>query len=611
MELESEDDFLAEHPLGDIVGDIETLIDSASPEQDPNSDTDAVASDSRRPANATLDACLNFYQQVKKETHKDAMEALLEAAWSEDPRVALRLIFRLRDTRRGEGLREHFLICLFWLRRRNHYRTFLYNLAHVDKVGYWKDLLELVIAELMGLENYLHQQHDEKRRAWTFKYLKKSQREGKADKKKSFGQLRREVFAGRKIIDKEEDMATAKKAFDENPEYRMIHVRVASLFADQLLRDLAELQAGRPVSPAGKWSPSCCKRHDRLTLISSTIAQMVYPRGTSGIAETDYKRYMVMAKVHYRTICLAPLRARFHVAEQFMSDNRWDEIVYERVPSVCMKRNRHLFEKNSRSTFQEYLDESEGKKEMTSESASKPYASMERIRRLIAEEIDHEALQSQWDALVKKLKETDCFLTNSLAVCGVPDSARGQRPPPGTVMSLLIAELARVPFKGQICEHSYRPGFFSVPNGSLNDKVTAVRKMNRDYPLAIEDVFALVLKRAVETNTPKEDMIRRIFVFSKPYSFHFPSGNSVYEESKRQFSEAGYELPEVIAWICSGAKRQRQSEQPIKIESGGIHVSGYSKALCEIFTEGKIERLDDYSTMLHAVQPYDYVRVLD
>jgi len=68
---------------------------------------------------------------------------MLDAAWKENSTLALKLVFQLRDVRRGKSAKVEFYHCLSWLMR-NHHETMMKNLEHLPLHGYWKDLLFLV-----------------------------------------------------------------------------------------------------------------------------------------------------------------------------------------------------------------------------------------------------------------------------------------------------------------------------------------------------------------------------------------------------------------------------------------------------------------------------------
>ena len=82
-------------------------------------------------------------------TSPEHIVTMLEAAWQENAGLTLKLIFQLRDNRRGKAAKLEFYHCLSWLYE-NHFRTLLKNLEHLPLHGYWKDLLWLVHFTMTG-----------------------------------------------------------------------------------------------------------------------------------------------------------------------------------------------------------------------------------------------------------------------------------------------------------------------------------------------------------------------------------------------------------------------------------------------------------------------------
>jgi len=71
-------------------------------------------------------------------------------AWLEDPLTTIKILLHCRDCRNGKGERLIILYALIWLRRCKPI-TYLKNLSNFIKVGYYKDLLNIVKeAELDG-----------------------------------------------------------------------------------------------------------------------------------------------------------------------------------------------------------------------------------------------------------------------------------------------------------------------------------------------------------------------------------------------------------------------------------------------------------------------------
>jgi len=90
-----------------------------------------------------------FLSQVMQNTAQSFSVSMLEKAWQENSALTLKLIFQLRDIRRGKAAKLQFYHCLSWLYK-NHFRTLLKNLEHLPLHGYWKDLLWLVLFTMTG-----------------------------------------------------------------------------------------------------------------------------------------------------------------------------------------------------------------------------------------------------------------------------------------------------------------------------------------------------------------------------------------------------------------------------------------------------------------------------
>ncbi|KAG0236208.1 hypothetical protein BGW42_003853 [Actinomortierella wolfii] len=96
---------------------------------------------------STKDARLDFFFEVLQNTDKDTIDRLAHASWRVSPLDTLRLIFQLRSILDGKGERNGFYWCLEYLRR-EHPKTFLYNLRYVPDHGYWKDLLNWLVYQV-------------------------------------------------------------------------------------------------------------------------------------------------------------------------------------------------------------------------------------------------------------------------------------------------------------------------------------------------------------------------------------------------------------------------------------------------------------------------------
>lgn len=76
---------------------------------------------------------------------------LFKNAFNEDPDLALKCLFYLRDCRGGQGERRFFRICLKWLAK-NYPEVVKKNLKHIPEYGRWDDLFVFINTSI-SLEN--------------------------------------------------------------------------------------------------------------------------------------------------------------------------------------------------------------------------------------------------------------------------------------------------------------------------------------------------------------------------------------------------------------------------------------------------------------------------
>ncbi|KAG7452469.1 uncharacterized protein BT62DRAFT_879605 [Guyanagaster necrorhizus] len=574
---------------------------------------------------------------------KDNLAEVLSKSWAEDAPLTLRLIWQLRSVPDGKGEKEAFyrqwLIFSFsafgWLYD-NHPRTAISNLHLLyepvcfnDKIkndtgrahGYWKDLLNILalatVDELGSDEStFLHREHN-----------KESQRQA------------REARAARGL-ERYETLASKLK----EPKYRALYIAVARLFAARLCMDISLLtqsesiptEAGRlshlrQLSLVGKWAPSAGGSHDRFTNITTAISYLMYnsraslpimfPSSLESSTVHPFEKASILRSFFQRWV-LTPLRTASEIPETYMSANRWDEIKYTRVPSVCMKNNSERFFKHDPEGFQDYMIEVEsGKKTISGATlmpneilhqivahsadrgASEKYPKLAEFKKTIAENKVRVA-EAQWNTLISRLRESGS-IDNAIALCDVSGSMGSfqhsdAKDPilPALALSLVLSKLSKAPFNDGFITFSRRPEFIRLdPTKSLYDTVAGMVETNWEMNTNFNAVFMdLLLPLAIKHNIKQEDMIKRFFVFSD-MQFDEADGQSSdpaawetnYDMIEKAYKAAGYEVPQLVFWDLS-----RYGTTQVMAERKGIALmNGFSPALMKVFMgeceEGELE----------------------
>jgi len=120
----------------------------------------------------------------------------------------------------------------------------------------------------------------------------------------------------------------------------------------------------------------------------------------------------------------------------------------------------------------------------------------------------------------------------------------------------------------------------------VSQMLTSSWRMSTDFNAVFEK---LLLPMAVNHNIPKEDMVKRIFVFS---DMQFDEAGDQkgfetnYERIKRLYEEAGYDVPEMVFWNLAGGRGGAAPKPVTKDATGTALVSGYSQGMLKVLLDG-------------------------
>lgn len=498
-----------------------------------------------------------------------------------------------------------------------------YGVAH----GYWKDLLNLLALaandqlKVDGNPKSVFNVHDEqkpKNKDWT---------------------------AGRKKTVIAERHARVLEKLENDALYKALHLTVARLFADQLNLDLQRYHSSqetgkkaelKQITLAAKWAPTHKGMHDQHTCIVSSIAELLYPAPQAradGVDPANRELYLRHARLAYQMKTLSPLRKQLEVVERRITDESFDKIRYERVPSLAMKQYTPLFAKKDTKHFEQYIEKvASGKAKISGATllpstlvsavingpvvnvGSKKTKGADQMVQNKIHEMQIKVIDGQWNTLVQRIKDSGT-LQSSIAVCDVsgsmsgPTFADGTNPMASSIgLSLLLAEVTEPPFGGAFITFSHAPQVLRVggkdDTRSFAEKVRYIERSpwggNTNFVAVFEN---LILPMAIENKLTQEDMVKQIFVFS---DMQFDSANgsgerwtTSYERIAKKFKDAGYEMPRLIFWNLAGGRagydsfdlgedagNEDKAPKPVTAaEEGTALVSGYSQGQLKMFLD--------------------------
>ena len=309
---------------------------------------------------------------------------------------------------------------------------------------------------------------------------------------------------------------------------------------------------------------------------------------------------------------LAVLRERINIVERLMSENRWDEIEFDKIPSRAGMIYKNAFARHDLERVQSekdvvsYADFAKDKDTKVNAKALYPYecvaealklfrtGSYYSMRNLPAmDDTTRLMVNKYWDNL------TDYFngaTFNGIAVVDTSGSmVRSDAAAPINVaisLGLYCAEKAQGPFAGNYISFASRPQLIKTEGVDFVDKVQRIYKTNLVDSTNIEATFDLMLNTAIQNRCSQDDLPQNVIVISDMEfnaavdwrtNLRGSNAETLLEGIAKKWAAHGYEMPHLIFWNCDA----RQNNIPM-IGNGRIsYVSGMSPTIFETIMSGK------------------------
>ena len=310
------------------------------------------------------------------------------------------------------------------------------------------------------------------------------------------------------------------------------------------------------------------------------------------------RTYLKMTHKEYRK-ALAELRKRINIVERLMSENRWDEIEFDKIPSKAGLIYKNAFARRDliAKKYETFAKDANTK---VNAKVLYPYDVAHRAFNCYDKDYnstDRLMIQKYWNALPDYYKGRE---ENGLAIVDTSGSMSGQPLEVAVSLGAYIAERGHGPFANHFITFSSRPELIRFEGVDITDKFHRARKADWEMNTDLESVFKLLLRTAQKENTKPEDMPTRLYILSDMefdgcltddwYSrLSQDKVETLLEKIAREWKEEGYELPPVVFWNLNA----RQNNIPAM---GGrfSYVSGFSPVMIEQILSG----VDGYDLML-------------
>ena len=347
----------------------------------------------------------------------------------------------------------------------------------------------------------------------------------------------------------------------------------------------------------------------------SLLAKWLKSENTSSadsrVLATKTRNAFHMTSRQYRKT-LSTLRNRIKIVERLMSENRWDEIEFDKIPSKAGLIYRNAFarhdlmrEKENKQTYAEFAKSSETKVnaktlnpcEVVHEAVKVAHSPLEDTNRLM--------VNKYWDNLEDYFHNA---VFNGVAVVDTSASMTGgwgrrdsQINPIDVAISLGVycAEKCNKnsPWYGHYITFSRQARLIPVEGVDFVDKVKRIYQKNLCENTNIKSVFDLILNLAIQNDVKQEDMPENIIVISDmefdscaTFNSNRHWGGSDARETQSEMERIakiwkahGYRLPHLVFWNVEA----RQDNIPMRDNGRVTFVSGYSPVIYEMVMTGK------------------------
>ena len=362
----------------------------------------------------------------------------------------------------------------------------------------------------------------------------------------------------------------------------------------------------------------------------SLLAKWLKSENTSStdsrrLAKKTRKAFGMTARQYRKTLSI--LRSRINVLEKLMSENRWDEIEFDKIPSRAGMIYKNAFAKHDiermrvRKDIQSYADFAKDETKTVNAKALYPYECVKEAIKVMSGGLNSFYYTNPWVPLddTQRLMTnkywdnlTDYFNNstfNGIAVVDTSGSMTGHwhqvGPAPIDVaisLGMYCAEHNSGPFANKYISFASKPQLIDVKGVDFCDKVQRIYQTNLCDNTNIEAVFTLLFRTIRQKGVKKEDIPQNIIIISdmefdnatrqfgygynKGYdwdSWNTNNAETLLEGIAREWAMYGYELPHLIFWNCDA----RQNNIPM-IGNGRIsYISGFSPSIFEQIMSGK------------------------
>jgi len=348
----------------------------------------------------------------------------------------------------------------------------------------------------------------------------------------------------------------------------------------------------------------------------SLLGKWMPSENTSSFTTRNYghifREYLNMTHKQYRKV-LAELRSRINIVEKLMSENRWDEIEFDKIPSRAGMIYKNAFARRDiiKKKYENFAKDTTTK---VNASTLYPYECVDKAINLMfgsyyswnsydanevtTDNVDRLMINKYWDNLADYFNDSNF---NAMAVVDTSGSMRGcnASAPINVAISLGLycAEKCTGPYHGYYMSFASQPQFIKTNGIDFCDKVARIYETNLCDNTNIEAAFNLMLNTAIKNKCKQEELPQNLIIISdmefdqatNRYAYCYTRSHTEYETTtlmeniEKEWNANGYKMPNLIFWNVNA----RHNNVAMEVKNGISYVSGMSPSIFKQIMSGK------------------------
>ena len=318
----------------------------------------------------------------------------------------------------------------------------------------------------------------------------------------------------------------------------------------------------------------------------------------SKIRGRKFVREFGMTERQYRQM-LSEGRKACHLVETLMSQNQWNQIAFNKLPSRAglLYKNAFMRREETKERYAEFMSRKDAK---VNASVLNPVEIAHQILDTwrTPSATERQAWQKYWDNLKDYYNGRE---EPGIAVVDVSGSMSGTPMEAAVSMGAYIAERGKGPFHNHFITFSADPQLVEFEGVDIYDKFKRAVDADWGQNTNLEAVFDMLLKTGLHNHVPDAEMPKTIYIFSdmefdgcltcgarstdrwgRIRPMNRSQIDTLIEAKVKEWTSAGYTAPRVIFWNLDA----RQHNIPA-IGPGFSYCSGFSMSALEGVLSGK------------------------